>query len=208
MISIFRLIGSKKYDDRVSKYIQQRFYSQSVALPTALSALAYWREDLINLSFLQIEKFALGKTIMEEFGIQMVTNCLYGTLTALFAFGLYRKLVDFPRRYVSGMFITLDGECSVKYFKLIRDGTRFKTVPMFATILSGDTIFIEGGEANASIFRPVPFIVLDSDVPSKLNDLRLWQLKKILTKNVTELNKAAPASVGPDRPKQRIEMFR
>ena len=135
-------MGSKKYDKHLQSAIKLRHYTKLLVGPVlacaSLPVFCCVRDYLPNLMDCSI----LSKVILETYGIDAISGIFTGFtgLTALYV--LYRSLVKIDNRYVAGIYVTVDGDISIKFFDLFWDWEntipKLSTRQNFATILNDD----------------------------------------------------------------------
>ena len=132
-------MGSKRYDKRVSRYVLGR----CVAFPVLSVAAVLVTAPLVDY-LLAIVKSPLLAAILDEAGHSTVAYSIYSSLGAASVFWAWRKVSGVPTRYVSGIFVTMEGDCTVKYYNTQRQGVKITAEPSYATFLYNGNIFVEG----------------------------------------------------------------
>ena len=132
-------MGSKRYDKRVARYVFNRF-AASGAFPIA----AILTTPLLTNYLLTVVQSPLLRAILDEVGQSTVAYSIYSSLGALSVFLAWRKVSSVPNRYVSGIFASMEGDCTVKYYNIERQGLKFTAQPSYATFLYNGNIFVEG----------------------------------------------------------------
>ena len=132
-------MGSKRYDKHLSSAVKIRYFTKSLAGPvifaSSLPVFHFMRDSIPSIMDCSI----LTKVILETYGVETMSGIFTGFsgLTALYV--LYRSMVKIENRYVAGIYVTVDGDISIKFFDLYWDWTkiipRLSTKPSFATIL-------------------------------------------------------------------------
>ena len=132
-------MGSKRYDKHLNSAVKVRYFTKLLAGPvifaSSLPVFNYIRDSIPTIMDCSI----LTKLILETYGVETISGIFTGFsgLTALYV--LYRSVVKIENRYVAGIYVTVDGDISIKFFDLYWDWTkiipRLSTKPSFATIL-------------------------------------------------------------------------
>jgi hypothetical protein len=116
----FRIVGNEKYDKIIQKYTLRKFY-EIFMIPIGVGGILYWKENISNAFFENLVSFPLGKTLLEHFGQEFITHLSYGGISAIFLLSSFKYFTLIDRKYVSGIFITNHGDCTVKFYE--RKGT-------------------------------------------------------------------------------------
>ena len=132
-------MGNKRYDKHLSSAVKFRYFTKLLAGPV------FFASSFPVFNFIQdsiptiMDCSILTQVILETYGVETMSGIFTGFsgLTALYVF--YRSMVKIENRYVAGIYVTVDGDISIKFFDLYWDWTkiipRLSTKPNFATIL-------------------------------------------------------------------------